>query len=217
MRIIPLSRPVPGTRPCGRLCDRPERRQRVSSSRSACRPCTKRDWQIVSWDTRISKSLEYSRTKRAVICCGDQQRFSPRSTSSRSRGQATSFDTFGRWARRCAFSSARHARYRKRAPPVATSRVTVEGERPRRVAIVRHESPAKSPREISSRSGNDSRRADRGVVRGFTPPVFRSNRCTDNVEQPIALAAARCVSPARTRCWSSTRWAEVSRCHGSAL
>jgi len=55
-------------------------------------------------------------------------------------------------------------------------------------------------REISSRSGSESRSVDRGVVRGFTPPILRSRRCTDLAEQPTALAAASYVSPARTRC-----------------
>jgi len=70
----------------------------------------------------------------------------------------------------------------------ATSRDTVDGARPRRLAITRHESPASNPREISSRSGSDSRNADWGVDRGFTPPVLTNNRCTDFAEHPTAVA-----------------------------
>jgi hypothetical protein len=149
-----------------------------------------------------------------VICCGDQRRRSPRSTARRSRGTAISFAIFGRCARRWAVSSARQARYRSRWPAAATSRDTVDGARPRRLAITRHESPASSPREISSRSGSDSRNADWGVDRGFTPPVLTNNRCTDFAEHPSAVAAPSCVSPARTRRWSSNRSAHVNRCPG---
>jgi hypothetical protein len=42
-----------------------------------------------------------------------------------------------------------------------TSRDTVDGDRPNRHAISRNESPATIPREISSRSANDSRNDDR--------------------------------------------------------
>ncbi len=56
-----------------------------------------------------------------------------------------------------------------------------------RAAIIRQELPARSPREISSRSGSDSRNADCGFVRGLSPPVFSSRRCTDFAEHPTPL------------------------------
>jgi hypothetical protein len=55
------------------------------------------------------------------------------------------------------------------------------------------------PREISSRSANDNRNADRGMDLGFTPPVAINKRCTDFAEHPTVTAASTCRSPARTR------------------
>jgi hypothetical protein len=43
----------------------------------------------------------------------------------------------------------------------ATSREIVDGARPNRRAIPRNDSPPANPREISSRSTNDNRNADR--------------------------------------------------------
>jgi hypothetical protein len=56
----------------------------------------------------------------------------------------------------------------------ATSRDTVDGERPKRDAIDRIDSPAANPREISSRSVKDNRNGDRH--RGFGAGCF--NRFT---------------------------------------
>jgi hypothetical protein len=42
-----------------------------------------------------------------------------------------------------------------------TSRLTVDGARPKRAAIVRSDSPLAKPREISSRSANDNRNGER--------------------------------------------------------
>ena len=52
-----------------------------------------------------------------------------------------------------------------------------------RPAIPRHDSPASSPRETSSRSAGESRSADRGVDLGLIPPVFANNRCKGFDEQ----------------------------------
>ena len=57
--------------------------------------------------------------------------------------------------------SAGQARYLRRPPFVATSREIVDGGRPSRRAIARNDSPPANPREISSRSANDNRNADR--------------------------------------------------------
>ena len=65
--------------------------------------------------------------------------------------------------------------------------------------MMRRESPASSPREISSRSASDRRRGDRGLVLDLMPPVFARSRCTDFEEHPTAAAAPTYVSPARTR------------------
>jgi hypothetical protein len=43
----------------------------------------------------------------------------------------------------------------------ATSRTIVDGDLPNRPAIDRRDSPAASPREISSRSRNDNRNGER--------------------------------------------------------
>ena len=57
--------------------------------------------------------------------------------------------------------SAWQARYWSRPPLRASSRETVEGARLSCRAICRQESPATSPREISSRSASESRNSDR--------------------------------------------------------
>jgi hypothetical protein len=62
---------------------------------------------------------------------------------------------------RIAARSALHARYRRRPPCDATSREIVDGDRANRRAIDRNDSPPTNPREISSRSANDNRNADR--------------------------------------------------------
>jgi hypothetical protein len=83
------------------------------------------------------------------------------STTARNRGQAASFDGFGRRIRRTAARSAVHDRYRFGPPFAATSRTIVDDDRPSRRAIARNDSPLTKPREISSRSTNDNRNADR--------------------------------------------------------
>lgn len=70
----------------------------------------------------------------------------------RSIGLAASSDVFGRRARSNAASSAACARYRSRPPLRAISRLIVAGDRPRRAAMRRQDSPAASPRDTSSRS-----------------------------------------------------------------
>jgi hypothetical protein len=57
----------------------------------------------------------------------------------------------------------------------STSRLTVDGARPRPAAITRSDKPAASPPEISSRSASDSRTSHRRFGAGRIPPV-RCNR-----------------------------------------
>ncbi len=83
------------------------------------------------------------------------------STTSRSRGHTASFAGFGLRILRTARRSAAHARYRSRPPFAATSRHTVDGERPIPRAIARTDRPAARSREISSRSASDSLSGDR--------------------------------------------------------
>ena len=101
----------------------------------------------------------------------------------RSRAHDASFDGFGRRARRTAALSAGHARYRRRPPFVVTSREIVDGDRPSRRAIDRNDSPPARPREISSRSVNDNRNADRFRL--------RDRRATQHTD----IAPHRAMSP----------------------
>ena len=64
-------------------------------------------------------------------------------------------------------------------------------------------SPARNPRESSSRSASDSRSGDRARARGLMPPVRAMNRWMDLVEHPTAAAAMANVSPSKTRRWIS--------------
>ena len=107
---------------------------------------------MVSWDTCISGRSGYSRANHAEICSGDHLASSFLSTARRKRRHRANFARFGRSERRRAPRSATRARYFVRPPLAFTSRHTVDGERPRDPAIVRMESPAARPREISSPS-----------------------------------------------------------------
>ena len=80
--------------------------------------------------------------------------------------------------------SARCARYRLRSPLPATSRLLVDTARPSRLAMVRSESPAATPREISSRSVNDKSRSERRRRAGRTPPTSSNNRRIDDPPFP---------------------------------
>ena len=58
----------------------------------------------------------------------------------------------------------------------AILRETVDGARPSPRAMRRPESPAATPREISSRSAKESRRPDGDLQRGLRPPVAAITR-----------------------------------------
>lgn len=51
----------------------------------------------------------------------------------------------------------------------------------------RRDEPARSPREISSRSATESRNGDRVVLRGGMPPVAFSRRWMAFFEHPTAV------------------------------
>src|SRR5215212_7963412 len=107
---------------------------------------------MVSCDTYVASSSGYFLLSQPEICSGDQSALSFCATKSRRRSFTESRHFLGRRALCQAFSSALVARYLLRPPLRFTSLHTVEAGRPSRAAIARRESPAASPREISSRS-----------------------------------------------------------------
>src|SRR5437879_6389284 len=128
---------------------------------------------MVSWDTRISGSLGYCTGNHLAIWAGDHFFLSLASTTVRSRALLASLATLGRRARSRAPASASQARYLPRPPLAPTSLEIVEGALRSTPAITRHDSPAASPREISSRSARHRRLSDHTVgVSGRMPPVF---------------------------------------------
>jgi hypothetical protein len=131
------------------------------------------------------------------ICNGDHHNASLSSTTARNRGFIVSFDGFGRWARRRDARCATAARYRRRPPLAATSRDTVDGERPNRRAIHRNDWPPASPREISSRSLNDNRNRHQSAAgTGRRHPAATTWVRTDDGARPNARLIARSDSPA---------------------
>ena len=163
---------------------------------------------------RMFGSSGKSVRSRAEICCGDHRCRSRRSTSRRSARHDRSLGILGRYAARTELASARQARYCPRPPLTATSRDTVEGDRPRSFAIDRQDSPACMPLDISSRSVVDNRSAERGLLPDFRPPDRASSRCTDFDEQPMTTAASECVCPERMRACRRPRSSGVSRSAG---
>jgi len=111
---------------------------------------------MVSWLTRIMGSPGNSIRNRAEICAGDHHWASQLLTRSAS-GRWVSLGVLGRLARCWARWWARHARYWVRPPLAATSRDTVEVAFPSRAAIAVKDSPACTPRVISSRSASVNR------------------------------------------------------------
>ena len=154
------------------------------------------DWWMVSCDTCISGLSGYSRANHAEICSGDHLASSVRSTTPRRRRHWASLDLLGRNARRQAARSATRARYSLLAPLRFTSRQTVEGERPRSWAMARIERPAASPREISSRSSNESRSSERSRDVGRLPPASAMNLRSEEFCLPRCLAMRLTGTPA---------------------
>src|SRR5215208_1925962 len=126
---------------------------------------------MVSCDTYIASSSGYFLLSQPEICSGDQSALSFTATKSRRRSFTESRHLLGRRALCQAFSSALVARYLLRPPLRFTSRHTVEAGRPSRAAIARRESPAASPREISSRSVGLSVHPRLRRTGGEMPPV----------------------------------------------
>src|SRR5439155_27282392 len=97
-------------------------------------------------------------------------------------------------------------------PP--TSRLTVDGALPIRLAMARKDSPAASPARISSRSLNDNRSDERGrrrERRDGAPPAAASTLLTVLVVVPTARATCGWVSPPHTRSRISSRSARHRR------
>src|SRR5215218_6335162 len=129
---------------------------------------------MVSCEIRIASSAGYSLLSQPEICSGEQSSRSFPATTTRRGSLIASQHLLGRRARSQACSSAFWARYLLRPPLRFTSRHTVEAQRPSRAAIVRRDSPAASPREISSRSAGVSAHLRLCRSGGEKPPVASS-------------------------------------------
>jgi hypothetical protein len=147
----------------------------------------------------IDGSSSNSTRNRHAICCGAHSSSSNSCTFAASTGSVTSFRRFGRRARRHAACSARHPRYPTRPPLRATSRLTVDGDRPIRRAISRNDSPARTPREISSRSTRDNHRPE--LVASNHDRPDNDTRCTVLREHPTR----RATSPTGTAAANNSR------------
>ncbi len=105
--------------------------------------------------------------------------------------------------------SARCARYRLRSPLPAISRLIVDTARPSRLAMVRSESPAATPREISSRSVNDKSRSERRR-RADAPHRHPQTTANRRPALPNRRAIDRVSSPASRRSYTSAISASVN-------
>lgn len=108
-----------------------------------------------------------------------------------------SSDTFGRFARAQARSSARFARYLLLPPLRVISRLTVEGVRRSRPAIARMLRPFTRQREISSRSRRDNAFSLLVLGRGVIPPCAASTPKMEPACLPSALPMSLSESPRR--------------------
>src|SRR5215217_9784873 len=129
---------------------------------------------MVSCEIRIASSSGYSLLSQPEICSGDHSCRSFPATTTPRRSLIASQQFLGRRAHFEACSSAFWALYLLRPPLRFTSRHTVEAQRPSRAAIVRRDSPAASPREISSRSEGVSAHLCLCRSGGEMPPVASS-------------------------------------------
>ena len=73
----------------------------------------------------------------------------------------------------------------------------IDPARPMRRPIVRHEAPATTPREISSRSASASRSADRRGTSGMRPPVDATSIRSASIGRPSVRLIDRSDTPAR--------------------
>ena len=93
-------------------------------------------------------SSGYARRSQPTICWGDHLCASLVATASRKAGYVAKRHCLGRRPRAHARWSAAAARYRRGPPWRRTSRLTVEGARPRSRLICRTDKPRATPREI---------------------------------------------------------------------
>jgi hypothetical protein len=93
---------------------------------------------------------------------------------------------------------ARAARYRHGPPLRATSRLIVDGARPKPAAIDRTEQPDAKPREISSRSTIVNRPTARHLGTGLIPPHRTRYARTVPVDRPSSAQSASQPCPAAT-------------------
>ena len=145
---------------------------------------------MVSSDACKPSSAGNSRFSHSEICSGDQSSASLSATRHRSLRWLARRHDFGRSANCQARPSASMARYVLRPPCRATSRLTVEGERPKPAAIPRIDRPAAIPREISSRSSSTSTAEPRRRAAGAIPPL---NAKTWWIA-PLVLSSERAIS-----------------------
>src|SRR5215203_5668353 len=145
---------------------------------------------MVSCEIRIASSAGYSLLSQPEICSGDQSSRSFPATTTRRGSLILSQHLLGRRARSQACSSALWALYLLLPPLRFTSRHTVEAQRPSRAAIARRDSPAASPREISSRSAGVSAHLRLCRSGGEKPPVASSIPWME----PGAFCRARAMS-----------------------
>jgi hypothetical protein len=107
--------------------------------------------------------------------------------------------------------SARWARYRWRPPLRASTRDPSTTPVPAQ-AITRQESPAATPRLISSRSAADNEPAGRRRGGCLTPPLCNTKARTEGPGLPIRRAISRSDSPRRHRAQSSScSWTDSPR------
>src|ERR1700758_3178121 len=102
---------------------------------------------MVSWDTRMLSSSGYWVFSQPEICFGDQSRISLLATMLRNCRLLERRQGLGRKADCQASWSAWLARYPRRPPCRAASRLTVDTARSKHLAISRNEEPEASPRE----------------------------------------------------------------------
>jgi hypothetical protein len=77
--------------------------------------------------------------------------------------------------------------------------------------MVRSDSPAARPREISSRSSSDRRASDRQTRGGRIPPALPMNSATITGWRPTARAIADALSPRPYRSHKASLYSSVNR------
>src|SRR6266436_1078732 len=131
------------------------------------------------------------------ICSGDQSNISLLATIFCNLTWIASKQRLGRKADSQASEPASLARYSERPPWRATSRLTVDATRSKRLAISRIDEPEASPREISSRSRSVSARSERRRTAGTNPPYRDTRQRMEECSLPKArpISCIDCLSP----------------------